>query len=183
MSLVPTCPTDCSTLLPDVAFDACNPKIYFGEIHKVYLAAVGAADFTDVEDLAEWTARLAETAGDIDSIREFTVMADSPAPDQTVVELSNKRKARTPSTFTLNIDVDELSDENYEFMRTTHCNQQYKLWYATDDHMYGGNTGMDVDFFLNYLIERGSKSQQKMSGTATWESKFPPQRTDNPFAS
>lgn len=178
----PTCPSGCNSIAPSVSFSACDPKFYFGEIRKIYVASGDAASFTDVEDLAEWTARLAESGGTIESIRELTVMGDLPLADFQEIEMSNKRKAYPPQKFTVNIDIDDISDTNYEFMRATGCNTQLLFWFATDDHIYGGNDGILASFKIGGIIERGNQSVQKLSGTITWESKFAPERNDSPFA-
>ena len=184
MSVInPTCPTDCSSLVPDVDFDACAPKVLFGEIHKIYLASSDATPFTDVESLAEWTVRIVETGGDAaTAIRELTVSADQPAPDMSEIEISNKRKVYPPKKWTLSVDIDDLTDTNYEFVRATGCNTQFRMWYQTDDHIYGGTDGILCSVVLNPSIERGNQSIQKATGTITWEALYAPERNDSPFA-
>ena len=178
----PTCPTGCASIVPGVAFSNCDPKIYFGEIRKIYVASGDADDFTDIESLAEWTARLAQTGGNYASIRELTVSGDQPLPDAGEIEISNKRKVYPPKKWVLNFDIDDLTDLNYEFARTTGCNQRVKVWYATDDHIYGGAVGILGDLVINPMIERGNQSVQKMTGSFTWEYKFAPERNDSPWA-
>ena len=81
--ILPTCPDDCSGL-PAVDFDICAPELHYGEVAKVYLAAADADDFTNVEDLAEWTTRLDDSATATgDEIRTLTVIGELPEPEQT----------------------------------------------------------------------------------------------------
>lgn len=183
MSLVvPVCGTSCESTVPVVDFDLCSPKIFFGEIEHIYIAAGDAAPFTDFEDLAEWTARVSETSVDPDAIRDFFVVADLPAASADEIIISLGRKVYSPATHTINVDIDEVSDENYEFGRTTSCNQRYKVWFSTESHLFGGNDGIDATVNLRPVIERGQKSINKLMGTVTWEAQFSPQRGDNPFA-
>jgi len=180
--LNPTCPTGCSAIPPTVDFDLCTPKIFFGEIEHIYIASGDAAPLSDVESVSAWTARLSDTAVDADTIRDFHVMADLPAAAADEILLSLGRKAYSPATHTINIDVDDLSDANYEFARNTSCNVSYRIWFSTESHIYGGNDGILANINLRPVIERGQKSVNKIMGTVTWEAQFSPERHDNPFA-
>lgn len=183
MSIInPTCPTGCDSNVPAVDFDYCNKIILFGEIKKIYVASNDAADFTDVTDAAEWASRLSENGTGADDIRELYVSGDLPEPERESVEVDQYQKVWTPATFTVNFDVFDLTDTNYEFMRTMYCNTAVKIWYATETHIYGGNAGIEnANLNLNHVIERGSKATEKFTGMLTWDYSFPPQRTDNPL--
>ena len=179
----PVCPTGCATILPVVSFDVCDPNISVGEIEKIYRAAGDADAFFDWEDLNEWTSRVDnDDIADKDKIREFHVMADLPAASADEIIVSLGRKVYSPASWTINVDIDDVSDENYEFARATSCNTQYKLWFATPDHMYGTPDGILANVNLRPVIERGQKSINKLTGTITWENKFSPERIDNPYA-
>lgn len=183
MSLqIPNCPTGCDFTIPAVDFDICDPAIFFGEIEHIYIAAGDAAPFTNFEDLAEWTARVSENAVDADTIRDFHVIADLPAAAADEIIISLGRKVYSPATHTINVDIDEVSDLNYEFARTTSCNTQFRVWFATESHIYGGNDGILATVNLRPVIERGQKSINKLMGTITWEAQFSPERGDNPYA-
>jgi len=183
MSIInPTCPTGCSTVLPSVDFDICDPAIFFGEIEHLYIASGDATPFTDVEDLAEWVARVSETSVDPDSIRDFHVMADLPAAAADEIIISLGRKIYSPATHTINVDIDEVSQLNYEFARMTACNTQFRVWFATESHIYGGNDGILATVNLRPVIERGQKSVNKLMGTVVWDAQFSAERHDNPYA-
>ena len=185
MSIInPTCPTGCSDFLPVVDFDLCDPKVSFGEIEQIMVASGAAAPFTDWEDLSEWTARISETdVADIDTIRQMYVIADLPAATADEIIISKGRKVYSPATHVINVDIDDLSDENYEFARATSCNTQMRVWFFTKSHMYGGNDGILANVNLRPVIERGQKSINKLSGMITWEAQFSPERADSVFAS
>lgn len=179
---VPTCPTGCSSILPDLEFDFCSPVHSFGEVSHVFLAALDAECFTDWTQLGEWTSRLNNTSDDINAIRFMHVSADSPAPERDTIETSLCRKVKTPATFTLNIDVDDVSDLNYAFMRASQCNTLFRMWYVAGDYIFGGNCGVEVMLNLDYIVERGCKTIHKIMGTATWEDPYSPERATNPLS-
>ena len=174
-----TCPSTCSTVPAAVEFDFCNPSVHFGEIEKIYVMARDATALTDWTDASEWATRIDNTGVTGDEIRELHVSADLPAPEREMIDISVRRKTNTPATFTINLDIDDLTDENYDFMRTTACNTEVVFWYATKDHVYGGNSGITGNIIIDNVIERGVKSLQKFTGTITWEGTFEAQRTTN----
>lgn len=180
--IYPTCPTGCESLVPEVDFDTCAPKISFGEIEHIYVAAGDAAAFTDVEDLSEWTTRISEDGVDPDAIRDLHVMADLPAATADEIVITLGRKIYSPATHIINVTIDDISDENYEFARATSCNTSYRVWFATESHIYGGNDGILANINLRPVIETGQKSINKLMGTVQWEHQFSPERHTNPFA-
>lgn len=177
----PVCPSGCTGEIPDLNFSFCTPVNLFGEITHVFIASAGAACFTDEAVLSEWLARLDNTDGGINAIRYMHVSADMPAGAGDMIETSLARKAKGPKTFTINVDVDDLSTLNYEFMRATQCNQTFKVWYASAGFLYGGVCGVDANVNLDYVIARGTKSIQKITGTIIWEEQYAPERVVNPL--
>jgi hypothetical protein len=179
----PTCPTGCDSFLVDVDFNYCDPDVQFGEIDHIYLKARDGSDLLDWESLAIWTARLAlDPTADNDAVIDLTVMADAPPAETEEIEISDGRKIQSPSTFVINFDIDDVSDDNYELMRWLECNLVVDMWYSANEVIFGGNPGIEVTLSAKYQIERGQKSLQKIVGTAKWESKFSPPRTANPMA-
>jgi len=184
-SIVPTCPVGCASILPDVSFDLCNPNVTFGEIQRIFVGMADAAPFASGswEDLSLWTAALALATNQPNAIRQLYVSADLPAASADEVVISLGRKIYSPATHTINVDVDDLSQENYDFMRTLGCNLQFRVWFMTEDYMFGGQDGILAQFTLRPVIERGIKSLNKLSGTITWEDKFSPERAVSVYAS
>jgi hypothetical protein len=184
-TLNPTCPTGCSSILPDVSFDLCNPNVAFGEIERIFVGMADANPFGggDWEDLSLWTAALALPTSDPNALRQLYVSADLPAASADEVIISLSRKIYSPATHIINVDVDDISAENYEFMRTLACNMQFRVWYMTPEYMYGGQDGELAIFTMRPVIERGAKSLNKLSGTITWENKFSSERAVSVYAS
>jgi DNA polymerase III psi subunit len=186
-NIIPTCPTGCDSTAPLMDFDLCNPAIYFGEIEKLYLMARDGAVLEHWNDIvpalfkAELEGRISNSSVSVDAIREMHVSADMPEAAKDEIIISLGRKAYSPATHTLNVDIDDLSDLNYEAMRNLECNYLVKIWFATKDHIYGGAEGIEATAKLSLVIERGQKAIQKLKGTVTWEAKFSPERADNPL--
>ena len=178
----PVCPTGCTGILPQLDFDYCDPVLGFGEITHVFLATVDAECFTDEASLAEWLARLSNTSADPDAIRFMHVKADKPLAEREEVEISLGRKIKSPATFTLNIDVDDVSDLNHDFMRASQCNQVFRMWYVAAGWLFGGVCGVEANLNLDYVIERGTKSIHRITGTAKWDAEYSPERVANPLA-
>ena len=182
-TLNPTCPTNCGSVLPESSFDECNPNVSFGEIEAIFFQAASADEMVDWENLAEWTQLLALATSDGNAMRKFDVIADMPMPAADESIISKGRKVYSPATRTLNVDIDDVSDENYEFARTTGCNLQFIVRFATPSYMYGGNAGILAMVKFEPVIERGQKSINKLTGTITWDAQFAPERAESVFAS
>lgn len=179
-----TCPTGCETALPVVKFNDCAPAINLSEIEKIYIAKPIAAAFSDVAIATEWSTRLSETSvtGD-DSIRPLVVIADKPQPSNVVKEISNGRRMNVRKDHTINVTIDDVSDENYEFMRTLECGGQVKFWYQTaGGYLYGGNDGIQGTIVLDGVLNRGRDEIETLTGTITWSAKFSPERVVSPIA-
>ena len=182
MALI-TCPNDCETLLPPVKYDDCNPEIVLSEIQTIFLGTKNTEPFTDVEDPTEWATRLSQTAVLAGTIRPLTVIADKPAGTPVVIELSNDRKKVVSNDFVLNVESDDVSDENYNFMRVSQCGGQYRMWYKTKGgKMYGGNEGIEDAFLqLDIVNARGKNEIEKIQGTITWSNAHSPERGTSPI--
>ena len=180
---IPTCPTDCTDQLPEVSFDFCNPIIEFSEIRRIFVAKPVASSFLDWTQAAEWVARIdpATTSGD-DYIRELRVTADKPVPTAVTKDISNGRKVTIGKDHVLNFTIDDVSDENYEFMRASECGMRAKIWYETEGgRMHGGNDGILVDLKMDNQLNRGREEIALIPGVATWRAKFTEERTISPI--
>ena len=183
---LPTCPTGCDGLLPEVDFNYCDPDVQFGEIDKIYVMARDGSPLLDWESLSEWNSRIVASGvapSSADDIIELHVIGDQPLPESDELVISLDRRIQTPKTFTLNVEMDDVSDPNYQFMRWLECNTSVRIWYSANEKLFGDNAGIDkVNFKLGYQIERGQKTLQNIAGTVTWEDEFSPNRITNPMA-
>lgn len=182
MALI-TCPTNCESALPPVNFSACAPTILESEIVRVFIARPNAAAFTNWEQATEWTERISQTdVADQDAIRVLTVIGDKPAPTSTPRDISNGRTITPFKEHTVNVTIDDVTDENYEFMRQLECGGQVKAWYETaGGKLYGGNEGITkARLSLDDILPSGEEIET-LQGTLTWRNKFHPERTDSPI--
>lgn len=181
--MVPTCTTDCTAALAVTKSSKCAPIIVASEIVRVFVAKATAAPLTDWALAAEWTARISETdiASD-DAIRPIPVIGDKPAPAAVRRDISNGRNQLLGKDHTVNMTIDDLSEENYNFMLTLECGGQYKFWYETaGGFIYGGNNGILVNLVFDDILNRGRDEIETLAGAATWRSKFTPERVKSPI--
>lgn len=164
----PTCGAE---ELPEVDFDFCDPEIKQSEIQRVFLAKIGAANFTDWTQPAEWTERMSETDMGIDAIRCLTVIGDKPAPASTKKDISNGRKKITRKDHTINATVDEVTDANHAFLQAVESGVRYKMWYETaGGFMFGGNNGIAIEISGDMVLARGAGEIQLYQYIITWTS-------------
>lgn len=179
----PTCSTTCEGEIAEVLFDNCNPVVEFSEIRRMFIGKSIAASFNDPTDAAEWLARIDPdtTTGD-DYLRELRVIGDKPVPTAVTKQISNGRTITIGKDHVLNFTIDDVSDENYEFMRASECGLKAKLWYETEGgRMFGGKDGIIVDFKMDNQLNRGREEIALIPGVATWRSKFTEERMVSPI--
>jgi hypothetical protein len=178
----PTCPTSCAIALLPVKYDVCAPKVLSSEIKRIFWASGDAPAFTDYKLAPEWATRLASTATGSNIIRELIVSGDMAAPSDTEATISNRRTVVLSRSRSLAFTSDDMSDENYEFFRSTECGGQYRIWFETyGGMMYGGNEGILMSVKGALVLGRGEGDYEKIDYTGTWKSKFSPERAISPI--
>jgi hypothetical protein len=188
-----TCPTDCAAdELPVISYLDCAPEQKLSELAYMYVALLGAADFADASLLDEWSARISNTATPPegsetpvkDLIRMIPIIGDMPAPNVTNTDISGARNVITKADRTVNFDIDEVTDENYQFVRKTECGyMKAKIWFETRGGvLLGGNSGINAKIVAHPVYARGSAEIEKYTGTVTWEDKISPDRCPSPIA-
>lgn len=181
----PTCASNCDVTLPVVSFDDCNPEVSYSEIRRIFIAKKGAAPFSNWLNATEWLTRMSQTSvtGD-DYIRPLTVIADKPAAASVIKEISNGRRIVIGKDHTINFTIDDVSDENYEFMRGLECGGEYRFWYETEGgKIFGGNEGFLARVDANSVLNRGRDEIETINGVMTWRTKFSPERGTSPIFS
>ncbi len=177
------CATDCTTQLPVVSFSECAPILLQAQVSDVYLANDGYP-LTDWTDPAEWATRINNSSTDASAIRAMTVIASIADPTVTEKKISHRRIVYSPQEFTITGNIDDNSDTNYDFMRATGCNRQYRMWYATlGGKLYGGNTGILTNLRMWEPIVEDDNEYAVLRLQLKWKSRFAPLRIDNPLAS
>lgn len=187
VNVLPTCPSDCTGVLESVSFNECAPEVHFGEIAKLYLWVDSAtppfSSQADYDSAAHWATHLDPTGTDIDDIREFIVIGEQPEPEQTETAISGDRTVVGYKKFTLNLEIDETNETNYNFLLGSECNGSYKANYETADGiLYGGYLGLDMSIKMNQVIPRSRQEVVKIMVKVTWQSKNHPFRQISPVA-
>jgi len=189
MSIIslPDCPTDCTGALESVNFSECAPEVHFGEIAKLYLWVDSTtppfASQAEYDSAAHWATHLNQTATAITDIREFTVIGEMPEPEQTETPISGDRTVIGYKKFTLNLEIDETNETNYNFLLASECNGKYKANFETADGiLYGGYLGLDVSLKMNQVIPRSRQEVVKIMTKVSWTSKNHPFRQISPVA-
>lgn len=179
----PTCSATCDFTLPVVSFNDCAPTVVYSEIRRVFLAKKAAAPFSNWLAPTEWLTRLSQssTTGN-DYIRPLTVIGDKPAGAPVVKDISNGRRVTIGKDHTLNFTIDDVTQQNYDFMRALECGGEFKMWYETEGgFMYGGNEGITVRVVADDVLARGRDEIEVINGTLTWRAKFSPERGISPI--
>lgn len=136
------CPTDCSSILPIVSFNECNPELLGAQISDLFIWNDGYP-LTDWTDLGELTGRISDSSSDPDAIRQIVMYGSLADPTVTEKKGSHGRKYTSPAEYVITGDVEDNSDINYDFARATGCNRAYRFLYATmGGKLYGGNEGI-----------------------------------------
>lgn len=176
-----TCAEGCTAALPEVEFDLCNPDFHFGQVSDVFITNIGNP-LTDETDPAEWQTRMNLTQSNPAKIIRLLGIGDKPAAESQETEASYGRTAYGPKTHTVNFRIDEVSDKNYEMMRTFECNKAVLAWYKTfEGKIYGGRTGIKVSIKFDHVIPENASELETLTGSIKWKSKFHPCRTDWPL--
>lgn len=180
-TLLPTCPTDCNGILPEVNFNDCAPVFAFGRLTRLYVGKPNAPAFDDESDPTEWASRLSLDGGADTNLRPLTIVGAKPVPTYTTLEYSDQRKVVTTKEHKITFYIDEVTAENHEFMRILECGGQLKFWYASAEYLWGGSEGIVGSFALDEDIPEDYKAAMKFTGSVTWFSKFHPNRIENPL--
>ena len=182
---LPDCPTDCTDVLESVLFDECAPEVHFGEIARVYLWVDSAtppfASQANYDSSAHWAGVIYDYVEDtpptIGEVLQLTVIGEKPEPESTETAISGDRIVTSPEKHTMNFEIDETNEVNYNFLMSSKCNGKFKANYETADGIiYGGYLGLDVSLKINEVIPRGRQEVVKYMGQMTWTAEFPPFR-------
>lgn len=178
-----TCPEDCQAPLPPFNFTDCNPETFLSELEWLAIKRPGSNPISDVGSLPEWQARVNNAGSGAQAIRLIRITGDMPAPTDNEVVISGQRRIVLSRTYTVNFDVDELNDVNYESLRQLQCGGKVDFAYVTlSGHVFGGGKFINASMKLSPINERGETSFQKYTGTLTWTAKFAPPRDMWPLA-
>lgn len=186
MDTTVVCPEGCDSALPVVSYSKCNPKWKKSEITAIAMGKADTAAFNDFGSAAEWAARASQTNTGANAIRLHTVRGNKPASTKTTIVLTGNRTITTNRHHVINFLVDEVTDENFDFFRTTQCGGgiQMRIWYVNNDgdDLHGGNPGVLATVFAEEILDEGTGAIVKIVGTIEWDAAQDPAFTANPIA-
>lgn len=189
MSALYACPAcnDCdSRTIPTVEFDDCNPKVHESEITDIYFAkedplnpgqpATGSIDWS--------SAAAIEAAFNGTNGFRITVVGDKPPAEPNQRVISKRRTVNGKKKFTINADIDETNDTNYEAMRKLECGGEWFFWYVIlGAKVYGGPLGIKGNVAdADDVLERGEGSFERFPIVLNWYASCNPPRTDYALA-
>lgn len=176
-----TCQEGCGLALPPTKFNICSPEGQFGQISELYITNIGYP-LTDENSIDEWNGRMNMSDDNPAKIWRILVIGDKPASESTEQEMSYGRIVYGPENHQLNIRIDEVNQENYDFARAFDCNKRVKIWYKTfSGDAYGGPQGIDVSMKFKHVIPEGQQDLQTLVSNPKWKSKVQPCRFIHPL--
>lgn len=185
----PSCPEDCGQFtLPAVDFSDCaeGVEIEESEICAIYMTTPDANNPGEpIAKPSDWTSMAAwESVIAGGSVKELFGIGDMPESSANVVTISKQRKKKLPSGRTINFDIDDMSQANYDFIRSLSCGQDVVIWFATiGGYMYGGDKGFQVTVTTaDPVLGRGEGTFAIGKLVLEWKQLSPPPRTLNPLA-
>ncbi len=168
----------CTTVLPLVHADLCDDQAFYGEISQLYFTRLGD-DLTDWADDAEWTTRLSNTttlpaSPTLAPIRQLFGIGSIADPERPSIKLSRDRTKYGNPKFTMVFNVDDTGAVNWTFLQTIPVGgQTYAVWPATEERMFGGNTGIEATIVADFNIPESVDELMKIKLTVTWKATIP----------
>lgn len=189
-----SCPEDCATAFTFPALtidqDCTTFDTFYSQVGYLYIIPDGANDPLDWTDPANPAAvspsEIDNTNADNTKVKMLVVQGELPVPDKTTQELPLRKTRISGRTYTLSLDVPNMTDANREFLRNAQCNPtNYKFYYANVGGNIFGPQGGITPTFTDADLPLGGGRDDFETGTLliTFESSDgDPPRYTNPLA-
>ncbi len=159
----PNCPNDYNAHESEITDVWISPA----ELQEdgTYLATALPTDWTSFADLNTTT-----------GLRHLTVIGDKPLGEAKIVTLAKKWFKVVDRGHQANMDVTDMSEDNYEFVRTLqHGSKVFIWWKSYGDWVCGGENGILCDVNAAGIIwGRGDGTLMTGSMGFAWNNKFDP---------
>lgn len=188
-----TCPDDCNTGFEFPALDTdqnCASVPSLSQLTDLWISPNDSA----LSPFANWVntgftilanpTAIDNSTTDNSKVKWLTGIGGLDVPEKTVFTVHKRQKVTSKRLFTLTWQVFNLSNAQYEFLRSMQCNPtNFTFWYANDTHVWGKSTGIvpvstDVDFPLG----AGEGDVEQATLTIQFEAKVDPERKSNPYS-
>jgi len=140
--------------------------------------------------ISNWGGSLVALDFDIDntdatdvSQKRFFGVGSVPANEVQEVTLNNFQNFSIDKTFTLTMDIFDITPATYDYFRKIQCGKVKPLfWYTTvADKIYGSTTGINpIKFMVTTPLESGEGSLEKITIEVSWKAKTSPDRYPMP---
>lgn len=176
----------CTTVLPVVKADLCDPDIFFGEISMLMFTRLGDG-LTDWTDDGEWTTRKSNTTtgtsalptSGLASIRQLFGIGSIGKAERTEIKLPRRTKGYTAPKYNFTFLVTDTGDANMAFSRALPLGGQvYTAWFGTEQRLFGGNGGVTMTVISDPTIPDSADDIMRLELTLSFEGAFP-EVTDN----
>lgn len=180
-----TCPANCASAdLPIVLFNECTDAVISeeSEITDIYLSPEDDANPGQPKyKPATWTSAAAYVTATVNGgagLKHLTVIGDKPLPEVTSRVISKGRVIPGLANHTLNFDIDDTTDANYNLMRRGQCGGRWVMWYKTKGgYVYGGANGFSANVAnAGEVLARGEGNYSLFQFIMTWKAKCSPPR-------
>lgn len=172
----------CTTVLPVVKADLCDPDVHFGEISMLMFTRNGDG-LTDWTNDTEWGTRMSNTttgstalptSPSLASIRQLFGIGSLAAPERTEIRLPRKTKTYTTPKYTMTFRVTDTGTENMAFVRSLPVGgQTYTGWFGTEEVLFGGNAGVTITLVADPNIPENVDEIMVINVTISFEGTFP----------
>lgn len=184
----PDC-AQCELTLPAINFADCTESVKDeeSEICNVFLSLPDPNNPTeplqspgDWSSAASWDGVLGNSGN---SIRDLIGIGDLPLPETSTRIISKRRRKTGLKKYTMNFDIDDMTDENYEFVRALGCGKDVVIWFATiGGYLYGGAKGFQATVTVaDPQLDRGENVYAKLVLQFQWDAQSAPPRIINPM--
>lgn len=117
------------------------------------------------------------------SQKRFFGIGSVPANEVQEVLLNNFQNYQLDKTFTLTMDIFDISPDTYDYFRRIQCGKVKPLIYYTTvaDKIYGSAVGISpIKFAVTTPLDSGEGSLEKITIEVSWKAKTSPDRYDMP---
>ncbi len=140
--------------------------------------------------VTNWGASLVALDFDIDNTdatdaaqKRFFGVGSVPANDVQEVTLNNFQSFGLDKTFTLTMDIFDITPATYDYFRKIQCGKVKPLLYYTTvaDKIYGSSVGISpIKFNVTTPLDSGEGSLEKITIEVSWKAKTSPDRYPMP---
>lgn len=175
--------------LPEFDSEFCpeGVKLELSEIKRLFVAEVDPTDETealggpsDWAEEADWLTSLDNS--DPEKVRYLYGIGDKPEPEMQEATIHDNQTVVLSKTHTVNFDILDMNDTNYEAVRKLQKRQRRRVWFETrGGYLYGGDHGILCSLQARFVKERGAEAFHRGLVEITWERDCDPERVESPI--